>query len=74
MIDSLRGYQSGEMQILVREAEGIATLFQGLSNLKMRCSAKAGVKGIGSTISWGFGDGFVEDNRDRDLQLSGFML
>jgi hypothetical protein len=50
MIPSLRGGQSGALQIWVRKAVGIAVLFQGFSNPKMRCCAKASEKGIDSAL------------------------
>jgi hypothetical protein len=34
----------------MRKAEGIVELFQGFSNPKMECSAKADVKGFYSTV------------------------
>ena len=52
MIKSLHGCQSGALQIWVRKAEGIAALFQGFSNPKMRCCAKAGEKEIYSSLPW----------------------
>ena len=53
MIRSLHGCQSGVLQIQVRKAEGIAGLFQGFSNPKIRCYAKASEKGIDSALTKG---------------------